>query len=157
MNVIPFYGSYIGVGAVGSGDRVPFLCPINWQGHAVRPSHCCNVTKRATVNQGRSVACAIKMVKSLRGSGNIQNPPQSIFDTGSTVTHFGCNQGVTWIPNNVVNKSTHLYCCNHTSLLNQPTGLVIIPSHNLPQKICDYMPTKHDMDVIRRVTSFWLY
>jgi len=54
-------------------------------------------------------------------------PVESVFDIGSTVTTFGCydsNEG-----NWALDGTTTKYQCDRTGMLNEPTGLVITPSH----------------------------
>lgn len=54
----------------------------------------------------------------------------SIFDVGSTVTTFGCVEANSAPGNKAVDESTNKFWCDRTELLGEPTGLVIIPSHN---------------------------
>ena len=51
----------------------------------------------------------------------------SIFDVGSTVTSFGCTN--TEAGNNVLEGTTTKYICDRDNLLEEPTGLMITPSH----------------------------
>jgi hypothetical protein len=51
----------------------------------------------------------------------------NIFDTGSSVTSFGCNNSNT--SNYALDKSTNKFVCDRTNLLNEPAGLVIKPFH----------------------------
>ena len=55
----------------------------------------------------------------------------SIFDSGSFVSAFGCiNSGSGLAPNYAVDGSTHKYFCERD--VNEPTGLAISPSHLRP-------------------------
>jgi len=51
----------------------------------------------------------------------------SIFDVGSTVTSFGCTN--TEASNSALDGTTSKYFCDRDNLLEDPTGLVITPSH----------------------------
>lgn len=54
-------------------------------------------------------------------------PVSSVFDTGSDVTVFGCNDAVT--KNNALDMTTNKFVCERTDVNNLPTGLIIKPSH----------------------------
>ncbi|KAL7553976.1 hypothetical protein ACHAWF_017328 [Thalassiosira exigua] len=50
----------------------------------------------------------------------------NIFEVGSTITSFGCNN-VDDPPNYAVDGSTHKYSCDRIDRLLEPTGLVVVP------------------------------
>ena len=52
----------------------------------------------------------------------------SIFDVGSTVTTFGC--AGTASQNNAIDGTTNKLLCDRSGLLEQPTGIIIKPSHH---------------------------
>lgn len=49
----------------------------------------------------------------------------SVLDTASTVTQFGCNN----TPNNAIDRTTEKYSCDRTGRLAEPTGIEVVPSH----------------------------
>jgi hypothetical protein len=55
-------------------------------------------------------------------------PAHSIFDSGSEVTVFGC-LGSTNSMNDAIDMTTNNFVCNRNDPTNNPTGLVIRPSH----------------------------
>lgn len=54
-------------------------------------------------------------------------PVSSVLDSGSDVTVFGCDNADT--RNYALDMSTDNFVCDRRNLLNQPTGLLIKPSH----------------------------
>lgn len=54
-------------------------------------------------------------------------PVNNIFDEGSIMTKFGCND--TWLGGNAVDGTTRRFGCNRSGVMSNATGFVIHPSH----------------------------
>lgn len=57
-------------------------------------------------------------------------PVTNILDVGSTTTSFGCSNSNSG--NNALDGATTKYVCDRDGLLEEPTGLIITPSHHRP-------------------------
>lgn len=124
-------GYYVGIGATSHATELASMQVSSFEVQRVCSSETITelqCTQASNCELGEASGTCYSMGEA--PSWELMEPVKSIFDTGSTVTSFGCaNPESGTSPNNAVDETTMKFYCDREGLANEPTGLVVVPFH----------------------------